>query len=136
MPEINTENVTEPAIMHFVLRFYALALTDAELKGIFESVIDDWEAHHQVVADFWSRSLLGTRRYEGTPYARHANLPLRPEQFDRWLAFCRQAAHETLPAAAAEKVIRLAEHMAESFKAGMFTEFTAPAGPSRGRPAV
>jgi hemoglobin len=127
--------VTEPQIAELVRRFYELALADAELRPIFEAAIDDWEEHHRIVADFWSRLLLDTDRYRGGVYPRHARLPIRPEHFDRWLDYFRPAAQETLPSWAAARVIARAEHMTESFKMGMFT-FDAPLKPTFGKPAV
>jgi hemoglobin len=125
---------TEQHIAELVRTFYARARADEDLRPIFETAIHDWAEHLRIVEDFWSRTLLGTNRYKGSPYAAHVFLPLRPEHFDRWLALFREAARETLPLAAAEQAIGRAEHMAESFKAGMFT-LGGPVVPRRGRPA-
>ncbi|ATG91490.1 group III truncated hemoglobin [Methylomonas koyamae] len=121
--QTQTSETTEQDIAELVRRFYQRAASDERLKGIFDSVIDDWEAHHRIVEDFWSRTLLGSDRYRGSPYPVHARLPLKLEDFDIWLDYFRQTALEVLPAAAAERAIARAEHMAESFKVGMFLHY-------------
>jgi hemoglobin len=125
---------TEQDIAELVRRFYERARADAELGPVFENAVADWDEHHRTIEDFWSRTLLGTDRYHGHPYGVHVNLPLRPEHFDRWLGLFRETAREVLPAAAAESAIGRAEHMAESFKAGMFT-FDRLVKPVHSRPA-
>ena len=89
--------LTEQHISDLVRRFYERAMEDGSLRPIFEATIHDWDAHHRVVEDFWSRTLLNTNRYQGTPYSLHARLPIRPEHFDTWLALFRETALEVLP---------------------------------------
>lgn len=131
-----TNPLTEQHIVELVRRFYERAMADDGLRAIFEAVIRDWDVHHRVVENFWSRALLNTDRYNGSPYPLHACLPLVPEHFDRWLALFHETAREVLPAAAAECAIERAEHMAKSFKAGMFNNFAVSPGPSLARPAI
>lgn len=126
---------TERDIAELVRLFYARARADADLGPIFATTVHNWGEHLRTIEDFWSRILLGTDRYQGHAYAVHAFLPLRPEHFDRWLALFRETAREVLPDAAAERAIGRAEHMAESFQAGMFT-LGQPVVPTRGKPAV
>jgi hemoglobin len=135
---MNIENstLTEQHISRLVRCFYERALTDDSLRTVFENSIDDWDAHHRVVENFWSRTLLGTERYHGSPYPLHARLPLRPEHFERWLKLFRETALDMLPAEAAEQAIARAEHMAESFQAGMFHGLDVVSRPSLGRSAI
>jgi hemoglobin len=128
--------LTEQHIANLVRRFYERAATDDGLQAVFDATISDWDTHHRVVENFWSRTLLDTDRYRGSPYPMHANLPLRPEHFERWLALFRETARETLPAEAAERAIARAEHMAESFKAGMFHGYGTASRPSLAKPAI
>ena len=104
--------------------FYERAAADESLQAIFKAAIQDWDAHHRVVENFWSRTLLETDRYQGSPSPSHARLLLQPEHFEHWLTLFRETAQETLPMEAAQKAIARAEHMAESFNAGMFTSPT------------
>ncbi|MDD4914100.1 MAG: group III truncated hemoglobin [Methylococcales bacterium] len=120
----DTQNqVTEQQIAELVRRFYERAANDDGLQTIFAAAIHDWDAHHRIVENFWSKVLLNTDRYHGSPYPLHARLPLQLEHFDRWLALFRQTAGEVLPEQAAAQAIARAEHMAESFKVGMFFDY-------------
>ncbi|WP_256996452.1 group III truncated hemoglobin [Methylococcus capsulatus] len=131
---MNTHLPTEEQIAEMVRRFYRQVLADDRLRPIFDAAITDWDTHHRVVQDFWSRTLLDTDRYRGHPYPVHAQLPLQPEHFDIWLELFRKAAREVLPADSAARAIARAEHMAESFKAGMFS-FPRYEGPKLWKPA-
>lgn len=131
----NPEIATEAEIAQLVERFYEKARADSLLNPVFEFAVNDWDKHHRIVQDFWSRTLLGTQRYKGHPYGIHASLPIRPEHFDRWLALFRETAREELPEAAANQAIARAEHMAESFKVGLFT-FDKPVKPTLAKRAV
>ncbi|AAU92168.1 protozoan/cyanobacterial globin family protein [Methylococcus capsulatus str. Bath] len=131
---MSTHLPTEEQIAEMVRRFYRQVLADDRLRPIFDAAITDWDTHHRVVQDFWSRTLLDTDRYRGHPYPVHAQLPLQPEHFDIWLELFRKAAREVLPADSAARAIARAEHMAESFKAGMFS-FPRYEGPKLWKPA-
>ena len=126
---------TERDIVELVRRFYERAAADDSLKAIFDAAIHDWDGHHRVVENFWSRTLLSTDRYQGSPYPMHARLPLRIEHFDIWLGHFRLTAREVLPPEAAELAIGRAEHMAESFKVGMFFDYNPPSVSSTAKPA-
>lgn len=126
--------VNEQMIAELVSRFYASASADDRLKAIFDGSIHDWDAHHRLVENFWSRTLLNTDRYHGSPYPIHARLPLKIEDFDVWLKHFRQTALEVLPREAADLAIARAEHMAESFKVGMFFDYNPASTPSCTKP--
>ncbi len=121
----------EEAIAVCVREFYAKARADALLGPIFDAKVEDWDVHHRVVADFWSRALLGTERYQGKPFVVHAHLPVELEHFDRWLALFEEVARETLPPELAGKAIAKAHHVAASFRAGMFPFVGADGKPAR-----
>jgi hemoglobin len=126
----------EASIEWMVRRFYELGLADAVLGPIFRAAIHDWEGHIRLVADFWSRSILGTSRYAGNPYAPHMRLDFEPEAFEYWLKAFETAATESLSAEDAARAIGVARHMAGSYKAGLFP-FTGPDGrPARKPPKI
>jgi hemoglobin len=124
----------EAAIERMVRLFYRNALEDAVLGPIFRSAIHDWEAHIRTVAGFWSGVIHGTDRYAGNAYAPHARLAFGPEAFGHWLAAFEAAAVDALAARDAEKALRIARHMAQSFQAGMFPFTDAAGRPSRKPP--
>lgn len=113
--------VGEAEMERLVRRFYDLCHDDPVLGPFFEQTVADFEAHVQVVIDFWSSALLKTGRYRGNQFMAHAKHPIRPEHFDIWLDLFEKAANETLPPAMAAEAMVKARQMGRSIKAGMFT---------------
>jgi hemoglobin len=112
--------VTEEQIATLVKVFYDRARAHPQLAPIFNAAVPDWPQHLGVVQNFWSHVLLKTSRYSGHPYPAHLNLGIQREHFGLWLGLFRAAAQETLPPDAAAQAIARAEHMAQSFRAGLF----------------
>jgi len=113
-------SITEADLDRLVRKFYALATKDDLIGPVFQRSVADWEHHFATIQGFWSKTLLGTSRYDGTPFSAHINLGLRPEFFDRWLDLFRATAREELPAPAADRAIAKVEHMSTCFQAGLF----------------
>lgn len=127
----STQTAQEDAIGVCVREFYAKARKDDLLGPVFNAKVDDWDVHMRVITNFWSNALLGTGGYKGSPFVLHMNLPIELEHFTRWLALFEDTAKATLPPDLAAKALAKANHMAESFKAGIFP-FAGPDGkPSR-----
>jgi hemoglobin len=121
----------QATVERMVRLFYERALANEMLGPIFRGAIHDWEGHMAIVRDFWSGVLYGTDRYKGNAFAPHMKLRFEPEAFDHWLPVFESAARDALGPQDAEKAIRVARHMAESFKVGVFP-FIGPDGrPSR-----
>ena len=133
-PDEKTE-LTEEMIAHLVQVFYDRARLHDELGPLFNAAVGDWDHHLGIVTDFWSSTLLGTKRYTRHPFPVHMNLPIAREHFGLWLTLFREAAAETLPAAAARQAIGRAEFMAESFRAGLFP-FDPARAPRKREPGV
>lgn len=112
--------LSEEHIALLVQVFYESARRHPELGPLFNSVITDWPQHLDIVRDFWSHALLDTGRYRRHAYPAHVGLPIQREHFDQWLTLFRSAAFETLPEEFARLAIARAEHMSESFRAGLF----------------
>lgn len=113
-------SVTEDDLKRLVESFYGRAAADPLLGPVFTRAIPDWEGHYQIVQNFWSRTLLGTTRYSGMPFAAHIPLQLKPEHFARWVALFRETAVEVLEPVAAARAIAKVEHMSTCFQAGLF----------------
>jgi hemoglobin len=124
----------EAAVERMVRLFYRNGLADPVLAPIFQGAIHDWESHIRLVADFWSNSIHGTRRYKGNAYAPHMKLRFEPEAFEHWLAAFEAAAAEALGAVEAARAIGVARHMAQSYRAGLFPFRDANGRPSRTPP--
>jgi hemoglobin len=110
----------EGAIDRMVRLFYERALADPVLAPIFRAAIHDWEPHIKRVADFWSDVIHGTDRYHGNAFAPHLKLEFDVDAFDHWLGVFESAANDTLEHDDAAKAIRIARHMADSFRSGLF----------------
>ncbi|MGO3744018.1 MAG: group III truncated hemoglobin, partial [Alcaligenes aquatilis] len=54
---------TEADIRQLVTQFYAQVRQDVQLGPIFEHHVQDWDEHLDMLCDFWSAILLGTRRF-------------------------------------------------------------------------
>jgi len=74
-----------------VIRFYEKIRKDIILGPIFNSIIDDWEAHFELLTDFWESQLLTKRTYLGNPITVHQevddkmNHSITSEHFGLWL---------------------------------------------------
>jgi hemoglobin len=121
----------EAAIANLVRSFYGKARQDALLGPIFNGQVDDWDVHLRVVADFWSKVLLETKRYSGHAYVAHVPLPIEPQHIEHWLALFAETVKATLPSPYAEKALAKAQMMGESFKAGLFPFVDKDGKPSR-----
>lgn len=121
----------EAAIETMVRLFYERGVADPVLGPIFRDEIHDWEPHIRRVADFWSGVVHGTRRYQGNAFSPHLKLKFEAEAFDHWIAVLESAANDTLAQEDAANAIRIARHMAKSFRTGLFPFTNADGKPSR-----
>jgi truncated hemoglobin YjbI len=119
-PPIAGIAATEEELDRLVEVFYAAAKADPLIGPVFNGTVSDWDAHARTVANFWSRSLLGTTRYNGHPFTAHLSLGLKPEHFDRWVALFRTSATAVLQPEAAAFAIGKVEHMSQCFQTGLF----------------
>lgn len=121
----------EAAIERMVRLFYERGLRDPVLEPIFNGAIHDWEPHIRTVADFWADIVHGSTRYGGNAYAPHVKLDFGPEAFEHWLVTFESAARDALATREADVAIRVARHMANSFRAGIFPFTDQDGRPSR-----
>jgi truncated hemoglobin YjbI len=120
--------LTEGELDRLVREFYGRAQEDPLIGPVFSSHVSDWEHHYDIVRNFWSRAMLGTSRYGGSPFAPHLGMNLKPEHFDRWVALFRETATSVLKPAAARAAVRRVEHMSVAFQAGLFPPELGPKG--------
>lgn len=112
--------VTEDVIRAQVHAFYGRVRADPMLGPIFESKIDDWDAHLAKLCDFWSSVTLMTGRFKGAPMPAHVRLDgVGGAHFAHWLEIWRATAIETCPPPAAALFIARAEMIARSLQLGM-----------------
>ena len=111
---------TERELAQLVQAFYTAVRADAVVGPVFNRSVSDWDLHAAKVQDFWSRAVLGTKRYNGMPFTPHLFLGLKPEHFDRWVALFKATATEVLRPEAAAFAIGKVEHMSRCFQTGLF----------------
>lgn len=100
-----------PRLQQLLRHFYADVRQHALIGPVFAAQIDDWPAHLEKIADFWSNLTGGPVLYRGGMAARHFPLALEAQHFDAWLELWRRHCRIHLPAPEAEEMIQLAETM-------------------------
>lgn len=112
----------EALISAVVDRFYASARIDPLLGPVFNRVICDaaWRSHLELISDFWSSLLLGTRRYNGRPMPKHLVIgDLEDKHFVRWLSLFRETVEALCEPAVSALFVDRAERIAHSFRLGI-----------------
>ncbi|MDE3742603.1 group III truncated hemoglobin [Maribacter polysaccharolyticus] len=71
--------------------FYGKVRKDKILGPIFNSIIKDWDAHLELLTDFWETQFFRKGKYLGNPVTAHekvddmTNRTITPEHFGFWL---------------------------------------------------
>lgn len=104
----------EAALSDLVHIFYGKVRKNPVLGPIFESRVEDWDAHLLRMIDFWSSVALMTGRYHGAPVPAHAELPIEWKHFERWLTLFSAAAAETCTPEGTRHVVKRARQIAGS----------------------
>ena len=83
-------------IKQLVDQFYHKVRQDTLIGPIFNERIqpDAWPPHLEKMYSFWAMILLGEMGYRGTPFAKHAPLPIDKQHFSRWLELFEQTVNE------------------------------------------
>jgi hemoglobin len=118
-------------IFHLLRHFYADVRQHNVIGPIFRAQIQDWPAHLEKIADFWSGATGGPARYSGPMPHRHFPLGLSEAHFDAWLELWRRQCRIHFRPPEAQEMILLAEAIGERLQA-LIKMYSAP---RRGRPA-
>ena len=105
-----------PRLLQFLRHFYADVRQHRTIAPIFAEHIEDWPAHLEKIADFWSGATGGPPRYRGPMPARHMPLELKEEHFAAWLDLWSRNCRAHLPAPEAEEMIQLAEEIGQRLR--------------------
>jgi len=89
--------------------FYADVRQHNEIGPIFSKHIDDWPAHIEKIADFWSGAIGGPPLYSGAMPWKHVRLGLGEQHFQSWLGLWHRHCRAHLPPREAEELIGRAE---------------------------
>ncbi len=113
--------LTENDLRELVTRFYGRIRQNAQLGPIFETAVDDWDAHIEVLTAFWSSIMFKSGRYKGNPFAAHTPFAgqLTPDHFATWLALWSETVRELFADPLASAFEEKAGRIAESLQAGL-----------------
>jgi hemoglobin len=120
VPAQRSDIETRDDVERLVRAFYGRALTDPVIGFLFVDVAKlDLESHVPVITRFWETILLGARSYAGGAFrphaALHAQVPLRPGHFERWLLLWRTTVDELFAGERAELAKAHATRVARAF---------------------
>lgn len=121
-----TTDIDDAGLARLVEAFYARVRADSLLRDVFEDAVEDWPAHLERLAAFWSSVMLSSGRYKGTPVAAHLRHVDRitPAMFARWLDLWAEVTSVQMPSAATalqEKAARIARSLQLALSAGAAT---------------
>ena len=106
--------------------FYDRVNRDDVLGPIFNDVAKvDWEHHLPTMYSFWNSMLFRTGDYKGRPWPKHAVLPLKQEQFERWVKLFCETVDSLFEGPKAKEAKSVALSIADTFqtRAGIFNPF-------------
>ena len=105
-----------PQLALLLRRFYADVRQHHEIGPIFTAQIQDWSAHLEKIADFWSGLSGGPALYGGGMAARHISLRLEEKHFAAWLDLWRRHCRAHLAPREAEDFILIAENIGQRLR--------------------
>lgn len=97
--------------------FYRKVRENELLAPVFNDIIkDNWPAHLEKMYRFWQTILLETPTYSGSPFLKHAKLPIAKAHFDDWMALFTETIDEHFTGAKADEAKWRAAKMSEMFQ--------------------
>ncbi len=97
--------------------FYGKVRDNALLAPIFNGIIgDNWPTHLEKMYGFWQTLLLDTPTYSGSPFLKHAKLPIAAEHFDTWMHLFNETVDAHFKGAKADEAKWRAARMSEMFQ--------------------
>ncbi|HEY8995597.1 MAG TPA: group III truncated hemoglobin [Lacunisphaera sp.] len=105
-----------PKLLQLLKFFYADVRQHREIAPIFAANIQDWPAHIEKIADFWSGATGGPIVYRGAMPLKHMPLGLEEKHFQAWLGLWARHCRAHLPPAEAEELIAVAENIGQRLR--------------------
>lgn len=105
-----------PKIDELLKYFYADVRQHAEIAPIFIGAINDWPAHLDKIADFWSGVTGGPILYSGAMPMKHVPLGLEERHFEAWLGLWARQCRARLAPAEADELIAVAETIGQRLR--------------------
>jgi hemoglobin len=112
-----TDILTIDDVKLLVDNFYTKVRENELLSTVFNNVIgDNWTAHLEKMYGFWQTLLLDTPVYSGSPFLKHAKLPIAKEHFNTWMSLFNETIDEHFTGEKANEAKWRAERMSEMFQ--------------------
>ncbi|HEY0862967.1 MAG TPA: group III truncated hemoglobin [Lacunisphaera sp.] len=105
-----------PRLMELLRYFYADVRQHQEIAPIFAAHIEDWPAHLEKIADFWSGVTGGPAVYAGAMPLKHVSLGLEERHFQAWLGLWARHCRARLAPAEAADLIAAAETIGQRLR--------------------
>jgi len=106
-------------IKRLVDSFYETIREDDLLGPVFNERVEDWSKHLPTMYAFWGNMLFSKKGYQGNPMAKHINLPVDHEHFERWVALFTANVDELFTGEKAEQAKGAAKSIAHTFQIRM-----------------
>ena len=119
-------------ILKLIKPFYADVRQHNVLGPIFNARIQDWPAHLEKIADFWSGVTGGPALYSGGMPFKHTPLGLEERHFQAWLGLWARHCRARLAPVEAEELITIAETIGQRLRQMVAMYGGKPAGGGRG----
>jgi truncated hemoglobin YjbI len=112
---------SDAKVTAFVRRYHVYMREDSQLAALFNSCVEDWEAHSARLAAYWGPAL----RHEPAPdfpALTAVRFGMDADQLERWLELWNRAADEVFTGRAAEEVRSRGQGIAEEHMVGRVAE--------------
>lgn len=106
-----------PELLKLLRHFYADVRQHEIIGPIFEAHIQDWPAHFENIADFWSGLIGGPAKYRGGMPMKHLSLGLGEVHFEAWLGLWKRNCKTHLPQPDADDMIGIADKIGARLRA-------------------
>lgn len=116
-----------PALLHLLKHFYADVRQHQVIGPIFAAHVDNWPAHLEKIADFWSGVTGGPANYSGPMPFKHVPLDLEECHFEAWLGLWGRHCRIWLTAPEAAQLTLAAETIGQRLR-HIIAVHTPPAG--------
>lgn len=103
-------------LLELLKYFYADVRQHREIAPIFAAHIEDWPAHLEKIADFWSGVTGGPANYRGGMPVKHFPLRLEERHFAAWLGLWARQCRARLAPREAEELIGVAETIGQRLR--------------------
>ena len=103
-------------LLKLLRHFYADVRQQEEIAPIFAAKVEDWPAHLEKIADFWSGLTGGPALYRGGMPWKHVPLKLEERHFEAWLGLWRRNCEAQLKPAEAAEMVAVAEKIGQRLR--------------------